>query len=400
MRKRLIAFLKRHPKLLRAFWAIAGWGLRVVGRFVRVREKTAIFASFGGRNFDDSPKAVYDQMCADERFKDWKFYWAFVEPSKFDIPRGEKVKIDTPAFFKALMFCQVWVGNSSITRGVDLYPKKTQVRVETWHGTPLKKIGGDENTNSMAVKKKAPKKKKDCHTVRCAQSEYDRAIFMRIYNADEKAFLTCDLPRNDALLKYTDSERATIKEKLGVVGDKKVVLYMPTYREYAYDKDKKICLTPPMDLKKWQSALGDKYCLLVRAHYMVESAMGIVENAFVKVVSSYPYLNDLYAVADILISDYSSAFIDYSILKRPMLCFAYDKEEYEQKRGLYIDLEKELPCAVRKTEEEVIDDILTLDYERASAKTDEFRRKYAPYAGGASNAVIDKILQRIKEMKA
>lgn len=400
MRKRLIAFLKRHPKLLQAFWAIAGWCLRLVGRFVRVREKTAIFASFGGRNFDDSPKAVYDEMCADERFQDWKLYWAFVEPSKFDIPRGEKVKIDTWKFFKSLMFCQVWVGNSSITRGVDLYPKKNQVRVETWHGTPLKKIGGDENTNSMAVKKKTPKKKKDSRTVRCAQSEYDREIFMRIYNADENAFLTCDLPRNDALLKYTDEKIAAVKEKLGVPQDKKIILYMPTYREYAYDSDKKICLKPPMDIAKWQAALGDKYCLLVRAHYMVESAMGLKENGFLKVVSAYPYLNDLYAAADILISDYSSAFVDYSILKRPMLCFAYDKEEYEEKRGLYIDLEKELPCAVRKSEEEVIDDILDLDHAAASEKTDAFRRKYAPHAGGASKAVADKILQRIKEMKA
>ena len=398
MRKRLIAFLKRHPKLLRAFWAIAGWALRVVGRFVRVREKTAIFASFGGRNFDDSPKAVYDAMCADERFKDWTLYWAFVEPSTFDIPRGEKLKIDTPAFFKALMFCQVWVGNSSITRGVDLYPKKTQVRVETWHGTPLKKIGGDENTNSMAIKKKKAKKRKDFRTVRCAQSEYDREIFMRIYNADEKAFLTCDLPRNDALFTYTNEKILAVKDKLGVPRDKKVILYMPTYREYAYDKDKKICLTPPMDLEKWQRALGNEYCLLVRAHYMVESAMGLQENEFVKVVSSYPYLNDLYAVADILISDYSSAFVDYSILKRPMLCFAYDKEEYEQKRGLYIDLEQELPCAVRKTEEQVIEDILHLDYALESEKTDEFRRKYAPYAGGASKAILETVLQRIKEM--
>ena len=155
-----------------------------------------------------------------------------------------------------------------------------------------------------------------------------------------------------------------------------------------------------MDVEKWQKALGDKYCLLVRAHYMVESAMGLTENEFLKVVSSYPYLNDLYAVADILISDYSSAFVDYSILSRPMLCFAYDKEEYETKRGLYIDLEKELPCSVRKTEDEVIDDILHLDYALASEKTDAFRRKYAPYAGGASKAVLDKILQRIKEMKA
>jgi CDP-glycerol glycerophosphotransferase len=400
MRKRLIAFLKRHPKILRAFWAIAGWCLRVIGRFVRVREKTAIFASFGGRNFDDSPKAVYEQMRADARFKDWKLYWAFVEPSKFDIPQGEKVKIDTPKFFKALMFCQVWVGNSSITRGVDLYPKKKQVRVETWHGTPLKKIGGDENTNSMEVKKKKAKKRKDFRTVRCAQSAYDREIFMRIYNADESAFLTCDLPRNDALKKYTAEDIQSVKEKLGVPQDKKIILYMPTYREYAYDSEKKICLAPPMDTEKWQKALGNAYCLLVRAHYMVESAMGLQENEFLKVVSSYPYLNDLYAVADILISDYSSAFIDYSILNRPMLCFAYDKEEYEQKRGLYIDLEKELPCAVRKTEEEVIDDILHLDYALESEKTDAFRRKYAPNAGNASQAVLEKILQRIKEMKA
>lgn len=400
MRRRLIQFLKKHPKILRAFWAIAGWTLCMIGKFIRVRAKTAVFSSFGGRNFDDSPKAVYDKMCADERFKDWKFYWAFAQPSKWDIPRGEKVKIDTWQFFKTLLFCQVWIGNSSITRGVDLPVKKKQLRVETWHGTPLKKIGGDEHTGSMASRKKRAKKKRDARTVRCAQSEYDREIFMRIFHAEKEAFLLSDLPRNDGLLQYTQEDIKAIKAHLGVPQEKKTILYMPTYREYAYDAEKKNCLKPPMDVNKWAAALGDGYCLLVRAHYAVEAALEIEESDFVKIVSSYPRLNDLYAAADILISDYSSAFVDYSILKRPMLCFAYDKEEYEQKRGLYIDLDKELPCKVRKTEEEIVQDILDMDVEAASAKTDEFRKKYAPYAGNASQAVIEKILEKVKEKKA
>lgn len=74
--------------------------------------------------------------------------WAFVETENYDLPRGEKVKIDTPRFFKTLLSTFVWVGNSEIDRGIRLFSPK-HIRIETWHGTPIKKICGEENQTSV-----------------------------------------------------------------------------------------------------------------------------------------------------------------------------------------------------------------------------------------------------------
>ena len=134
---------------------------------------------------------------------------------------------------------------------------------------------------------------------------------------------------------------------------------------------------------------------MIRAHYAVSNALNITESSFVKDVSDYPCLNDLYIISDMMISDYSSTYFDYSILNRPMFCFAYDLEEYEKKRGLYLNIKEELPCEIDRTEESLISNIKNVKLEKAISRTKEFSQKYTPYAGGASAKVVDKILSQL-----
>lgn len=394
MREAIIQYLKLHTGLTRFVWKWSKLVLLFWGRFVPVHQKTMIFCSFGGRKFDDSPKAIYEEVCRRNEFEDWRLIWAFVNPSHHDIPRGEKVKVDTYQFFKMLLSSKVWVSNSGMDRGIDMN-RKDVIRVETWHGTPLKKIGGDENKNSLGINPSLYKGKKDADTIRCAQSDYDRAIFERVMHADKSAILLSDLPRNDGLLKYTDEDIVKVKRKIGIPDGKKVLLYAPTYREYLVDDHNDTIMAPPINFDKWKKELGENYVLLIRAHYAVTAAMEIRENDFVKNVSDYPFINDLYVISDILLSDYSSSYIDYSILDKPMLCYAYDVVEYKEKRGLYIDLQKELPCEIDYDEESLLNHIKTLDYSLYSEQTKKFHRKYAPYAGNASKKVVDEIVKRL-----
>lgn len=394
MRERLISFLKANPLFVRIIWDLARLFLRVWGWFVPVHQKTMVFCSFGGRKYDDSPKAIYEEVCSRHEFDDWKLIWAFVDPDKHDIPRGDKIKVDTPHFFKTLLSSKVWISNSGMDRGIDLM-RKCNIRVETWHGAPLKKIGGEENQNSFGSNPQSYHGKLDADTIRCAQSEFDREIFARINHAERSAILLCDLPRNDGLFKYSANAISEIKNKIGISKDKKVILYAPTYREYLVNEHNETFIVPPVDLAKWEKELGDTYVLLMRAHYAVTSALKIQESDFVKDVSSYPYINDLYIVSDILLSDYSSAYFDYSILDRPMLCFAYDLAEYKEKRGLYLELEEALPCEIDYHEDSLLSHIKALDYSNASERTKAFHQKYAPYAGHASKAVVDEVIKRL-----
>lgn len=396
MRKNIIVFLKKHPMILNFFWKFLGIILKVWSVFVPIKEKTVLFASFGGRKFDDSPRALYEEMLKRPEFSDWKFIWAFVEPEKFDISNGDKVKIDTYSFFKILISSRVWISNSGMTRGID-FKRNGIIYIETWHGTPLKKIGGEENTNSMIYKKsKRNVGNLDSETIRCAQSEYDREIFQRIFNATKDSIILSDLPRNDSMLIYTYEKVQSIRKELSIPCDKKVLLYTPTYREYLINENNNMYIAPPINLEKWERALGDEYVLLIRAHYAIAEALGLQNTKFVRDVSEYSPLNDLYAVADCMISDYSSTYFDYSILERPMFCFAYDLEEYEKKRGLYLKLQDTLPCPIDKDEDDVVYHILNMDRSEYVENTKKFHEKYTPYAGNACGIIIDEILRRLE----
>ena len=393
MRIKIINFLKSHPDILGVFWNFVRIVLQIWALFVPIKKKTIIFSSFGGRKFDDSPKALYDEICKREYFKDWKLIWAFVDPDAMEIPRGEKIKIDSYSFFKTLICSQVWICNTGMDRDIG-FNRKGILKIETWHGVPLKRICGEEKTN--AVEKKRKRKSFDTETIRCAQSEYDREIFSRIFNASKDSILLCDLPRNDSLTKYKADDIEKLKSNMNISLNKKVLLYIPTYREYLMDDNSMNYIAPPINLQRWREELGDEWVLLFRAHYAVNKVLNIKSDGFVIDVSSYPILNELYAISDVMISDYSSSFIDFSILGRPMLCYAYDLEEYENKRGLYIDLNKELPSKIDETEDEILNHIVTLDYEEESKKTKLFRDKYAPKAGNASVTVVDELIKKLQ----
>ena len=186
--------------------------------------------------------------------------------------------------------------------------------------------------------------------------------------------------------KPTDSKEKIkhIRESLNVCDEKKIILYAPTYREYLWDTKGNNLIAPPIHLEKWKQTIGSDYIILFRAHYAVGTALNIKTDDFVIDVSSYPNLNDLYAISDMMISDYSSVFFDYSILDRPMFCFAYDFDEYQDKRGLYLDIKKTLPCKIHLDEESLLSDIKNIDKANAIELVKKFHNQFAPNAGHAS----------------
>ena len=138
--------------------------------------------------------------------------------------------------------------------------------------------------------------------------------------------------------------------------------------------------------------------MLFRAHYEINKVLNIKNNNFIYNVTDYPCLNDLLKISDILISDYSSIIIDYSILERPIYCFAYDYDKYMRDRGTAYNLETELPNGVTRTEDELINNILKCDYKLEKEKTKVFKSKHATICGNAS-MYIDKIIIKRSNLK-
>lgn len=388
----LINKVKYNNSLYLFYNKIGSFAIKILRCFVRPKENLIVFSCFGGRKYDDSPKAIFEQMIRDKRFDNYELVWAFIYPQRYKLPRAKVIRIDTLHYYKTLLQARVWITNSGMTRGLSFWGKHTFL-LNTWHGTPIKLMGIDKTNNKINIKNR----RSEYADIMLAQGIYEVDIFSKAFGIEKNNFRIIGLPRNDELYANDNIEyKEFLKKQFNIPSDKKVILYAPTFREYKRDKDENCVLLPPINIMKWKQELGDKYVLLFRAHYEIVKNMDIVDNDFVINVSNYPHLNDLMLVSDILISDYSSIFFDYSILGRPMLCFAYDFDEYVNKRGLYFDIRDELSCRSITNEDSLLKQIKSLNYIDQSRVTLDFRKKYVQVYGKASQQSLDVILQVVQ----
>ena len=151
-------------------------------------------------------------------------------------------------------------------------------------------------------------------------------------------------------------------------------------------------MRPPIDIAKMESKLGKDYILLMRTHQYTNKLLGLEFNEFCRDFCSYPNVNDLLKVADIMISDYSAIIADYAITERPILCFAYDYEWFRDTRGLYLDYEVDMPSGILRTDDEVVNYILNMDYVSECEKTkNKLKKKLAVYGGDSTERCLEKL---------
>lgn len=387
MKSRITYLLKYNKFFYVIYYTIMSLCMNAFKLVIKSNDKLILFNSFAGRKFDDSPRAIYEEMKKDLRFKDYKLVWAFHQPEKHDAP--EKIKTDGMTYFKTALAARVWVTNSSVERGLNFTGKHT-LYFNTWHGTPMKKMGSDINALNTSFGSKG----ENHFDIMMSQGHFETDVFSRSFGIPKEKFLEAGLPRNDILANYTDEYRVQLRERLSIRPDQTVILYCPTFREYDKDANLGVVMAPPMDLKQWERELGEGYVLFMRAHYEVAKVMNIEENYFVRNMTDYPNLNDLYIAADILISDYSSVFFDYSITRKPMLHFCYDYDKYSSKRGMYFDIRDYVNGG--SMEEEVIEIIKKMNVEDEMNKTTAFRDNFVNFYGGATKAAVDYIAKALK----
>lgn len=377
LKNRIEYMLKHNVFVQKSYKVIMGAILRCVSSFVKRDPNLVLINSLGGKRFGDSPKAIYDYLRKHIEYNHLHLVWAFDDPSKYDTG-CYSIKMDTWAYFKTAMKASYWISSVNIERGLNFKKKKTRY-LNTWHGVPLKYIGNDcpgRNDYDLSY-----------IDFFCYSGAFEFEIYQRAFKLRAESLLLSGLPRNDELYHINDAKIKEMRQRLNIPEKKKVLLYAPTWRE-SEDGGKTYNLAPPVDFKMWERELVDDYVLLFRAHHFTTEHMRIEFNDFIRDVSDYPAINDLMIASDILISDYSATIFDYCILERPIISFAYDYDEYKKTRGLYIDLPSELPGGIVRTENEVIERIKTMDTAEECEKTKEFKEKYVPNGGNATEICV------------
>ena len=376
MRRRLIYILKHNAAIQTIYRVVMSFVFRVMGLLIKTDDKLVLFVSFMGLGFNDSPRAIYDYMQAHLEYSDYRCVWAFENPSKY--PDLETVKIDTLSYFKIALKARYWITNTNIERGLR-FKKKGQKFLNTWHGIALKHIGNDvAGRNDFNF---------DAVDHLCVSGDYDERIFKSAFRAKESSYLRCGLPRNEELWNATDENKVDIRRKLGIPTDKKVILYAPTWRD-STDGGKSYEIKPTIHFDIWKKELGDEYIILFRAHHQTTKVLGVQYDDFVWESSVYPEVNDLMIAADILITDYSAIAFDYSILCRPIFCYAYDYDTYLAERGTYFQIDEKYPNKSCRTEDELLSRIKGIDYKSECDNTRRFRDEFIKYGVGATEACV------------
>lgn len=362
---------------------------------MKMLDDTVIFESFFGKSYSDSPKYIFEYLNQKAPGK-YRYIW---------VNAGKKLELPYPArqikrfsfrYFFYMARAKYIVFNG---RQPQYFIKREgNVFLETWHGTPLKKLVFDmeDVTTASPLYKEQFYIQTRSWDYLVAPNQFSEDIFRRAFMYDGK-MLETGYPRND-ILYSEDKERLTreIKAELGIPEDKKVILYAPTWRDDEFYGHAQYKFSLQLDLDKMKKELGDEYVIILRTHYFIADFLDLAQyEGFAWNLSKYDDIARLYLISDILITDYSSVFFDYANLRRPMLFFTYDLEKYRSVlRGFYMDVEEELPGPMLFNTDEVISSVRNIDrvFEEYQDKYGRFCEKYCAWEDGHAT---EKVVQAV-----
>ena len=374
--------------------------------------KIVLFSCFNGKSYTCSPKAIYEYMLSDSKYKDYQFIWFFKpeEVNKYDfLNKNRNTKVvskNSKDYEKYLHIGKYWFFNFKIADYI--MPKKDQVFTQCWHGTPLKRLGFDlthydNQLNTVKEMRKRYKVETEKFSYFISPSAYASGVFRSAWNLKEfgknDIIIEKGYPRNDFLFKYTENDVSEIKKRiLGEdIKDKKIILYAPTYRANQHESGVGYVYKEEVDFEKMREKLGEEFIILFRPHYFVASVFNFDKyKGFVYNASDVDDINDLYVISDMLITDYSSVFFDYANLKRPMIFYMYDLDYYrDESNGFYFDVEENLPGKIVKTDDDLIDEIIRISKEfKYDKKYEEFNKKFNYLDDGeASKRVVETVIK-------
>lgn len=371
-----------------------------------------MFDAFQSQHYCDSPKALYLELMQNDRYTDYSSVWVLRDlvhmQDKPDLPRTRIVRYDSPEYRRSLVCARYIVTNSMMP---PFWKKRRgQTLIQTWHGTPLKRLGCDLTA--------------DCNkfdTVREMHQRYHRQAAQFSYLLSPSAFCSEKLtsafdlkalnkedilieegyPRNDRLYRWTEEDAQKIRRRLSIPEGKTVVLYAPTFRDNQQQEQEYVYI-PALDFDALIDAFGDNVVWLFRTHYFISSRFDFDRfGGQVRDVSGVEDINDLYIISDLLMTDYSSVFFDYANLRRPILFYMYDREEYQYHlRNFYLDL-SELPGPIVQTQDELIPEIrrLLAEFEPDAAYRAFCDRFTYRDDGEASRRVWEELFRREKQDK-
>lgn len=322
--------------------------------FVKVQKNKILFINFNGKGYGDNPKYVCDYLR--ENYPGLDLVW--LSKTRDNFPSGVRVvKYGSLRSLYEQATAAVWAYN---IRAFFRIPKKRgQYFIQLWHGSiGFKLLEADAVLPKSYVKKaKYDAKVTD---LMVSNSAMQTMNFRKSFWYSGK-ILEGGLPRNDALYRFIhehDTQKSVtkkVKEYFTLPESAYCILYAPTFRDN--DSISYIDFDFQEILRSCSRAQNNNCYILVRFHPNVMLNSDTIQYSHQIINASlYPDMQELLAVSDMLITDYSSSILDCILLEKPCVMYANDLESYSVTRGL-TELYFKLPYPIARTKEELYSEV-------------------------------------------
>ncbi|UQS86519.1 bifunctional glycosyltransferase family 2 protein/CDP-glycerol:glycerophosphate glycerophosphotransferase [Nicoliella spurrieriana] len=366
-----------------------------------IQSNVIFYESFLGRNYSDNPKYIYEYIQKHYPGK-YQHVWSASTPMVSESLDGQPDTTVVKRFgFKYMYYLATSKFQVFNLRQPRWFVKRPGTKLlSTWHGTPLKRLVFDIDNvvNATPMYKRNFYEQSRQWDYLIAPNQFSADVFSHAFMYPQSKMIKSGYPRNDILNAPDRDQRAIeIKQRLGIPLDKKVILYAPTWRDDERASGNEYKFQLRLNVAKLRENFGDDYVMILRTHYFITDRIDTTTfGDFVYNESNYQDVSELYLVSDILITDYSSVFFDYSILKRPILYFVYDYDNYAKVlHGFYLDMQKDLPGPLLKTNDELVDAIKNIDQikQKYAQRYQKFDQRFDAWENGnASEQVVNVLL--------
>lgn len=346
-----------------------------------IKKNTILFMEGSYNGFNGNCRAIYEKL---KKNKNYKFILLVKNKSQVRVlPNLIVSKYNSIKTFYYLATSRYCFFTSDAYR---IFSKrKKQLFVNLWHGAgAFKKFGLSCNFNEYLNNCQG----NDNIDLVTVSSNEVIDIYKEALGIEREKIKNLGIPRADIFFK--ENGKMGIKKRFfneyPKLKNKRIIMYAPTFR----DNDKGN-FNLKLDIKLMKEKLEKLgYVLFLRLHPSIEKDNISVDNIFSYDFSKYEQVSDLLIVSDILISDYSSIIFEFSIMKKPILFYSYDVEEYIKNRGFYYNYYEFIPNKINYITEEIINSIINEEWDLE--KIEKFAKYFFnPFDGNSTERVLKEI---------
>lgn len=360
-------------------------------------ERTCLFEAGVGKNINGNMFALVRELCSNPAYKDYEPVFSVNSDllpaakerfSAYGLDRVRLVVLESDEYNECLARAKYLFNDNTFPAYFTKRPD--QVYLNTWHGTPLKRLGMSDIENSLRsfanVQKNLLTADYDLFP-----NEYTRDVFMEDYDLVpffSGMSVVCDYPRNDV---FSDDETyARMRAQEQIPNVQQVIAYMPTWRGSGRTADSKGQIEQVSQLLgRVDAALRDEQTFYVNLHFVVQGGIDFTAFQHVKPFPKQYETYDFLAACDVLVTDYSSVMFDYAVTGRPIVLFAYDEDEYMTDKGTYFPY-RSLPFPIVSTVDNLVEE---LGNTRLVDGYEQFRQRFCGHhKGRASQSLLSLVL--------